>query len=300
MAGGRQRTMKDVVVLGASGLVGRLLYSRFEDRAHGTCFESTSNNKLHRLDLTDAVALREYLTSREPRHVIIAAAFTNVDGCELDPDRSRKVNVDAVASIASVCAEISANCVFFSSDYVFGGDKGPHAVDEPLAPLNVYGRHKVEAERLVSELCSQHLIIRTCNIYGWQPDGMNFVMACWRRGRAGEPMRLPVDQWGSPTHADDLAAGVEGALDLGLQGILHLAGPDYLDRLAWARRVCDVLEVDSSLLEGVETTRVGQAAERPLKGGLDAAESYERLGFRFAGVDEGLRRVRKDLEADEN
>lgn len=291
--------MKDVLIVGASGLVGRLLFSRLGRRAEGTCFQ-TVDPSMHRLDVTDAQAVREMLQARSPAHVIMTAAYTNVDGCEADPARSYQVNVEAVRSVAAACQEISANCVFFSSDYVFGGENGPHKVDEPAAPLNVYGHHKVEAERIVAASCTRHLIVRTCNIYGWQPQGMNFVMACWRRGIDGEAMRVPIDQFGNPTDAEDLARAMEIALDRQLQGTLHLAGPDYVDRLTWGQRVAGALDLDPGFLQGIRTSEIGQAATRPLQGGLDAHDGYRSVGFKFASLSEGLRRFREAQQASEN
>jgi dTDP-4-dehydrorhamnose reductase len=282
--------MPDTLVVGASGLVGGILLERLGARARGTGLTKAAAPLL-RLDIADRDEVSRVFEALRPRHVIVSAAYTDVNGCESDVDRSLRANVEGPAIVARACERIGASCVFLSTDYVFDGEHGPHAPDELPRPLNVYGRHKLEAEGLVLACCSRALVIRACNIYGWQPDGMNFVMACWRLGREGRPMRVPSDQWGNPTHADDLAEAVVRALDRDLRGVLHLAGPDYVDRLDWARRTAQALGLDPGFIEGVPTALLAQAAPRPLRGGLDAREGEQAVGLRFAGLEEGLARV---------
>jgi dTDP-4-dehydrorhamnose reductase len=99
--------------------------------------------------------------------------------------------------------------VFFSNEYVFDGAAGPYAEDAPTNPPNVYGRHKLEAERLIAATLQDYLIVRVCGVYGFERQGKNFVMALLARERRGEPMNVPSDQWGTPTYGDNLAAAVK-------------------------------------------------------------------------------------------
>lgn len=283
-------TQQDTVVVGASGLVGGILLNRLGERAVGTGL-TNGVPPLLSLDITDENAVLQTLSDLQPRHVIVSAAFTNVNACETEVARSQAVNVDGPRFVAKACSSIGASCLFISTDYVFDGDAGPHPLSERPRPLNVYGRHKLEAEAAVRVHCSDSLVVRACNIYGWQPDGFNFVMACWRLAREGKPMRVPVDQWGNPTHADDLAEAVVRAIDRRLTGILHFAGPDYVDRLEWAQRSAKAMELDPGFIEGLRTEELGQAAPRPLKGGLEASEAEALLDLRFSGLDEGLAKV---------
>ncbi|MFT4571216.1 MAG: dTDP-4-dehydrorhamnose reductase [Hyphomicrobiaceae bacterium] len=286
----------DTLVVGASGLVGRILLNRLGSRAHGTGL-TNAVLPLFRLDITDSSAVAAELERLRPKHVIVSAAFTNVNACETDEELSRRVNVEGPRNVARACTAIGASCVFLSTDYVFGGDTGPHPTTETPAPLNVYGRHKLEAEAAVANECERSLIVRACNIYGWQSEGMNFVMACWRLGSEGKAMRVPFDQWGNPTHADDLAEAVVRALDRELTGIVHFAGPDYVDRLVWARRSAAAFGLDASFVEGVATQELNQAAPRPLRGGLDASDTERLVDLKFAGLEEGLARVVRDKAA---
>ncbi len=295
--------MKDarpkILVVGASGLVGSCLMERLGHRAMGTR-NASDRSDLVRLDITDGAACKELFANTRPDVVIHAAALTHVDRCEREPEFSRAVNLEGTRNVASAAARVGARYLFFSTDYVFGGESGPHAVEEEPVPLNVYGRHKLEAEQVVREIVEDHVVIRACNLYGYDPQGMNFVMAVWKRLRSGEPVRVPADQWGSPTLAEDLSEAVDLLQAGDVTGVIHLAGPDYLDRLELARRVAEAFGLSGGDIEGIETSSLGQDAPRPLRGGLDAGSSCERIGCAFRGVADGLARVAAQAFEDGN
>ncbi|TFH25569.1 MAG: NAD(P)-dependent oxidoreductase [Myxococcales bacterium] len=288
------RRSPEILVVGASGLVGGRLAARFGTKAAGT-YSSKAKAGLLALDITDAAACRSLIGELRPRVVVHTAALTHVDLCEREPERSRAVNVDGTRNVAIAAAEFGARHIYFSTDYVFGSDQGPHPLSETPSPLNEYGRHKLEAERIVATTVEDHVIVRACNLYGYEADGMNFVMAVWKSLNRGERMRVPEDQWGSPTLAEDLSEAIVRLLDSDVRGVVHLAGPDYVNRLELGRRAATAFGLDPGGIEGVPTTALSQAAVRPLAGGLDADQSCERVGCRFRGLNEGLERVAAQL-----
>jgi len=287
---------RDVLVIGASGLVGGCIARRLGDAAVGT-FRTQPREHCVRLDITDARATHEVVARASPRVIVHCAAWTHVDGCESDPQRSYATNVEGVRNVAVAAAAGGARMIFFSTDYVFGGDEGPHRLEEAPAPLNVYGRHKLEAETIVAKAVADYAIVRSCNLYGYQPGGKNFVMAVIEHARTRKPMRIPSDQWGSPTLAQDLADATALLVRSDLRGVLHLAGPDYVDRLTWARRVAESFGFEASFLDSVPTGELNQAARRPLKAGLESSESEQRIGFRFRTLADGLRQVAASAHA---
>ncbi len=286
-----------VLVVGASGLVGARVLRRLGARATGT-YLSHPTDRSEPLDITDGAAARALLERVRPAAVVLAAAYTNVDGCERDPERSRAVNVEGTLNVARAAAAVAARLVFFSTDYVFGSANGPHALDAPYDPQNVYGEHKRLAEEIVRAEVDNHLIVRGCNMYGYQAGGKNFVMGVLSCAREGRTMRVPVDQWGSPTDADDLADATALAVDSDIRGVAHFAGPDYVSRPQWARKAAAALGFNDAFVEAVPTSELAQAARRPLEAGLDASATERVLGCRFATLDEGLARFRRDLGAD--
>jgi len=293
--GERHRDGARILVVGASGLVGSALLRHFGAQATGTCNQHPAAGLLP-LDITDANATRRLLVRLRPAIVVHTAALTHVDLCEKEPARSEAVNVHGTRNVAEAAAAVDARYLFFSTDYVFGGDRGPHRLAEPFEPLSVYGRHKLEAEGIVAAAVANHVIVRSCNLYGYQPGGKNFVLAVYECGMSGRAMRVPVDQWGSPTLAEDLATATAALIQSDVVGAAHLAGPDYLDRLDLARRAARAFDLDADFIEGVPTVELNQAAPRPLKGGLDATETAARLGFRFSSLADGLGRMRSAME----
>ena len=179
-----------------------------------------------------------------------------------DPRERRAAIPPRLDRVAIAAAEFGARHVYFSTDYVFGSDDGPHRLSETPRPLNEYGHHKLEAERIVAASVENHVIVRACNLYGYEADGMNFVMAVWKILNRGERMRVPEDQWGSPTLAVDLSEAIAKLLDRDIRGVVHLAGPDYVSRLELGRRAASAFGLDPDGIEGVPTTDLGQDAVR--------------------------------------
>ena len=277
-------------MLGASGLVGSRIRRVLGDSSVGT-YRSRPVRGLHLLDVAERADIDDFFDAIRPTAVVLAAAYTHVDGCERDPARSYETNVLGALNVARAATAYGAHVVFLSSDYVFGGDAGPHPLGEAVKPLNIYGQHKLDAERIIAREARSYTILRSCNVYGYERDGTNFVMAVYRNGVARTTMRVPADQWGNPTHADDLAIAVAVAARRRGAEILHVAGPDYVDRLRWATHVAAAGGLDPSFIEAVSTSNLAQAATRPLRAGLDSVDSLATLGVKMRGLDEGLAEV---------
>jgi dTDP-4-dehydrorhamnose reductase len=142
------------------------------------------------------------------------------------------------------------------------------------------------------------LIVRACGVYGYQATGKNFVMALARLAAAGEPMRVPSDQWGTPTLAENLAEAVHELALSQHRGIVHPVGPDYLTRIDFARLAAEVFGYDTAFLQAVATPALQQPAARPLRGGLDNRSTQALLRkTRLVGAREGLEIVKRRLEA---
>lgn len=286
------------LIIGASGLVGGALRAVFPD-AVGTYFRNAVPG-LEPLDIGDPAAVRALITRLRPPLVLLPAAQPNVDGCETAPEDSKRVNVEGTRHVAEAAAAVGGRLVFFSTDYVFDGRAGPYERDAPPGPINVYGRHKLEAETIVARTVADHLIVRACGVYGYQAAGKNFIMALARLGAAGDAMRVPSDQWGTPTLADNLAAAVHELARGDERGVVHPVGPDYLTRIDFARLAADVLGYDPGFLVPVTTPELRQAAARPLRGGVDNRSTQALLGTRLLGAREGLTIVKRQMEAAAN
>lgn len=268
------------LVLGASGQVGSALVRLLpvEEPCLGTCHRFRLPG-LVPLDLGDVPALEGLLRQYRPDVCFLPGAWTHVDGAEQHPGDCRRINVDAVACVAKCLAEQGGTLILFSTDHVFPARDRLWREDEPVAPVSVYGRSKVEAETVLRDILpGRHLILRTSWVYGPDPQGKNFVCRVRDTLRRGETLVVPSDQWGQPTFAPDLARTAWNLVRRQACGTFHVVGPRWLDRLTWARIVAGYLGLDDRHIEGRPTAELGTIAPRPLRVGLDSGKLRRLFG----------------------
>jgi dTDP-4-dehydrorhamnose reductase len=279
---------KRCLVIGASGQVGRAVVAAFSDWDVFEAQRTPTTREQFRVDLTDPESIAAALTETKPHLVVVAGAWTWVDGAEDDPDECMETNVEGPAQVARWCAEHDATIVYYSTDHVFDGTDNPHDVDDPLNPLNTYARSKVEGEQRIRELTDRHVIIRTAWVYGPDQREKNFAIRLVRSLESGEPVKVPADQWGTPTYAPDLAEVTKTLVERGLTGIYQVVGPDFLSRIDLSKKVCEAFGLDPDLLEPIDTASLGQRADRPLKVRMSTATIDAVMEDPIRGVDAGL------------
>jgi dTDP-4-dehydrorhamnose reductase len=247
------------------------------------------------LDVTDTVATARLIREIAPDWVFCPAGLTHVDYCEDHADEAMRVNRDAPAAAAGAAATGGAGFVYYSTEYVFDGTTGPYREDDPVHPISVYGASKLEGERAVRAANARAAIVRTTVVYGPDPQGKNFVYQLLRRLRAGERMRVPVDQVSSPTYNRDLAAASVELVERDFTGVVNLVGDAIMDRYAFAREACDAFGLDARLLEPITTPALQQRAARPLKAGLVIDRARALLETPLRGPRAGLAATRAAL-----
>ena len=259
------------VVIGGSGQIGGLLLHLLRargDEAAGT-YATVPFPGLVQLDASDLDAAARVLHARRPEVVYYPAGFTWVDGCERDPARARSANLDQPLNLARVALELGARFVSFSTDYVFDGVNGPYTEESPVNPLSVYGRAKLDAERaLAEELGDSVLSVRTSWVFGPERQGKNFAYQLVKTLSQARPLPCPSDQISSPSYGPDVARAVIALVDQGRSGLVHVVGPEVMDRVAFARSIAIAFDLDPDLIVAKTTEELGQTTPRPLNGGL--------------------------------
>lgn len=140
----------------------------------------------------------------EPDIVFNCAAFTNVDGCELNEDAAYAVNATGPENLAQAAKVCGAKLVHVSTDYVFPGtEPTPRIENDEPAPISAYGRTKLAGEIAVRKNCDEYFIVRTAWLYGY--EGKNFVKTMMGLGKKFDEVTVVNDQFGNPTSANDLA-----------------------------------------------------------------------------------------------
>jgi dTDP-4-dehydrorhamnose reductase len=225
-----------LLITGAGGQLGVALCEAFPEADARTRKE---------LDVTRPVRAEADL-------VLHAAAWTDVDGAEADPEGARAVNGDGTRNVVALAAPV----VYYSTDYVFDGSKGsPYLESDEPNPLSVYGRTKLDGEREVGE----GWIVRSSWLFGW--TGTNFVRTMLRLGAERDEVSVVADQVGSPTFVGHLAEATRELLALP-GGIWHVAAEGECTWADFARTIFEEAGVDCGVRE-ITTEELGRRAPRP-------------------------------------
>jgi len=281
------------LIIGASGCLGGILYEDFQKLGPvtGTYCGHPWGDLVH-LDVTDPDEVRRVLVSSRPNTVLHCGAFTHVDGCEEKPDVSQRINVEGTRNVVEAVRSTGVKYVFFSTDYVFDGKAGPYREEDPTNPIQVYGRHKLDAERIIKNRLTNYLIVRAQGVFGWERQRMNFVQRLIENLRAGKSATIPNDQFGSPTYAPNLSEALQELIRQNSRGIYHLCTTTAIDRYSFARLIARVFELDEALIVGKSTAELNQKATRPLKSGLLVEKAKRELKTRLWSTEEALQHMR--------
>jgi dTDP-4-dehydrorhamnose reductase len=257
-----------------------------------------------RLDLaalTQAEQAGDVLDSKELTAIYCVGGMTHVDGCEAQPELAWRTNARGPGVLAAYARRRGLPFVFFSTEYVFDGssdDPGPYSETSRTNPLSVYGKSKLEGEQRVLNAHADALVLRTTVVYGPDPRQMNYLYALMRNLSSGTRMRVPEDQISTPTYNRDLIHAAMGLVQANASGVLHVAGPERMGRLAFAEQIAMRLGLDANLLEGVATAAVGQAAARPLDAGLTTGKlRAQHPELRMRTLAESLQECSEELRA---
>jgi dTDP-4-dehydrorhamnose reductase len=235
------------------------------------------------LDLTDEESVREVVGRERPDVILNAAAYTAVDRAESEVEAAFAVNAEGVERLAREAARVGARLIHLSTDFVFDGTQSvPYGPHDPPAPLSVYGASKLEGERrAMAAAPGRVLVVRSAWLYS--SFGKNFVKTMLSRMRAGEPLRVVVDQVGSPTWAGHLADALwRMAARPDLVGVLHFADAGVASWYDFAVAIQDealavgLLERPVAIAP-ISTAEYPTPARRPPYSVLDAAATREAL-----------------------
>lgn len=268
-----------VLVTGSEGQLSRSLVERAA--AHPRL--SIQTTRRPDVDLARPGSLSQAIERIRPDLVINAAAYTQVDQAESEPELAFRINRDAAGEAAAAAFKIGAPIIQLSTDYVFDGTSStPYREEDPTNPLNVYGASKLAGEKAVAEANPDHLILRTSWVIS--PFGTNFVKTMLRLATQREEVAVVSDQRGCPTSALDLASAI---LDLaerrydgervGWRATYHLAGSEDASWAELAQAVFDALGV-LTRVRPIGSAEYPTPARRPSFGVLDCSRVRDTLG----------------------
>jgi len=255
-----------ILIIGAKGMLGNDLVEAFED------YDLTALD-IEDLDITDSKQVEEQVLEIQPEIIINASGYTDVDGAEDNHDKAMSVNGNSTENLARAANHVGATLVYFSSEYVFGGDK-KDGYDEESGPdpINAYGESKALGEEILQEECNKFYLIRSSWLYGRNPQvgkprGVNFVDQMLNLATQGEDVKVVNDQFGCPTYTLDLVESLIRLIDNGHpNGIYHLVNEAGKKGVSWYEFAKKIFEIKNIKIEinPVTSKQFSQKALRPI------------------------------------
>ncbi len=269
-----------VTIFGASGLLGKALMQEWtEDAVTGLSSRDA--------DIRDAKRVQQVVQERRPEWVVLAAAYTDVDGCERNPELAFAVNRDGAVNVATAAKEVGARLLFLSSDYVFDGKKAtPYEVRDARNPQSVYGRTKAEAELKLLELVPECCIVRTSWLFG--TGGKCFPDTILKLAASRPALDVVNDQRGCPTYAIDLARAIIQLCRNSANGIVHGTNAGDCTWYEFAEEIIRSAGLAISV-RPVSSQQMARPAPRPAYSVLSAAR-LRTLGIEMPSWHDALRR----------
>ena len=246
------------LITGAGGMVGRAVVEVFQREGHEIRAAE------HRsLDITDEQQVNAALDREAPEVVINCAAWTDVDGCELDRNRATNVNARGPELLALGCRRLGILFITISTDYVFDGEKdGFYTQRDQPNPQSAYAISKLEGERRPQLAWARTIVVRTGYIFG--AGGRNFLSSIVDRARRGERVKAISDSFGTPTYAPDLARQLHRLARLDLPGLYHVVNAgEGASFEQFAHFAIETAGLDGGLVDSISRHSIRRLASRP-------------------------------------
>lgn len=271
------------LVTGASGMLGRALVRKLSQSNETIGTSQSGRSSTLASDLSNRDSVQKLISKSVPSFVIHTAAYSDVDGCEKDPLKSRQMNALMTRYLAEECAAKNIPFIHVSTDYVFGGQEKtePYSEDNPTSPVNIYGLTKLEGEYYTANSGGNSVIVRTSWLFG---DGnpANFVNVMREKLKTEERLAVLDDQKSSPTYVVDLAAALEKIALSAIENkkktcpIYHFCNKGVTTRHEMTEKMRDYMGLDHVRVDVFERSMIrGRLAVRPTWSALSTA-LYER------------------------
>jgi dTDP-4-dehydrorhamnose reductase len=277
--------MRKILVIGAKGMLGRDLVETLRSSFPK---DEITGWDVEEIDIQEERNTVTRIGDLKPRVIINVAAYTDVDGCELNEKKAFAINAEGVKHVALGAVACGAKVVTLSTDYIFDGKKDrPYLEEDPPHPLNVYGCSKWRGEQYVQELVKDALIIRTQWLYG--KHGKNFVASILRQAREKDVLQVVNDQIGSPTYTVDLVQAISLLIERKVRGIFHVANSESCTWFDYARTILKLSGIEGVTVVPSSSKELAYPAVRPAYSVLDTKKLKREMGLTLRPWAEALK-----------
>lgn len=274
-----------VTILGGTGLLGKALVQAWSaEHFRGDDVRALGSRDV---DIRDAQSVRNLVSVARADWIVLAAAYTDVDGCEKNQDLALSVNRDGAGNVAQAAKEAGTRLLFLSSDYVFDGRKtSPYEIDDPRNPQSIYGRSKAEAELRLLDVLPDCCIVRTSWLFG--TGGKCFPDTILKLAASRPALDVVNDQRGCPTYAADLADAIIQLCRANASGIVHATNRGNCTWFDFAGEIMRISALGTEV-RPVSSAQMARPASRPAYSVLSPA-SLQRFGITTPTWQDALRR----------
>jgi dTDP-4-dehydrorhamnose reductase len=247
------------------------------------------------LNLDSVESLYKSLSEIKPNLVIHTVGLTNIETCEKNPQLAEYINVKLASNIATVSKNLDIKFVFISTDQLFEGKASMYNEMETVVPLNIYGSTKAKAEREVSAINQEAMIIRT-NFYGWGTTYRNsFSDFIYYKLKNKQPVQLFFDVFYTPILIEKLVEIIDKLVALNSYGIFNIVSDDRISKFNFGIILANVFGFDQSLISPVSINTRNDLVMRPGDMSLNNEKATNLVGIPFGKVNSHLILLKKQL-----
>ena len=276
-----------ITIFGATGLLGKALMREWEE-------DEVTGLGSRDGDIRDQQRVLELVERSRPDWIVLAAAYTDVDGCETNRDLALDVNCRGAAHVARAAKQHGSRLLFLSTDYVFDGTKStPYVTSDPRAPRSVYGQSKADAEMQLVQILPECCIVRTSWLFGI--GGKCFPDTILKLAESRPQLQVVSDQRGSPTYVVDLARAIVALCRKKAAGIVHTTNRGECSWYEFAREITTKSGLQT-LVHETSSDKFVRPAQRP-KYSVLAPESLQRYGIAMPDWQDALRRYLEERKS---
>ncbi|MBA2499892.1 MAG: SDR family oxidoreductase [Chitinophagaceae bacterium] len=291
-----------VLVTGANGFIGNYVCEQLVKAGltvmatgKGDCRLLLKSNPLfsyRSMDFTNPFEVDLVFEDFKPGCVVHAGANGRPDVCEQNQMQAYINNVEGTVTLLTNAAAHQSFFLFISTDFVFDGNAGPYAEDDPTNPVNYYGRTKLEAEEAVRDYEHDWAIVRTVLVFGKPQTGRENILTLVQKSLlAGQEIKIFDDQYRTPTYVEDLAAAIVSIIQKKATGTWHISGNEMVTPYQLSVMAARYLNLDESLICKIYSGDLAEAAKRPHRTGFIIEKAVKHLGYKPLTLEEGLKKT---------
>jgi len=299
---------KKMLVIGGTSLLGYKLLSNtnnFEIYAsYNKNLINLKNVETLKIDITN-IKNCEKILNLKPDIIINTAAITNVDYCEKFEKNAFDVNVTGTKNIANIAEKLGSKLIHISTDAVFSGSKKFYVEEDKPNPISVYGKTKLESEKIVSKV-NDSVILRPSVLFGWIPfeyvktinesrKTMNFGLWVIDQLYKNNKMSIVNDQINTPTLADNLAENIIEIIKKDLTGIFHLSGLSCISRLDFSKKIAKTFGYSDNSISSISSEKLKQIAPRTLESCLNCDKIVQN-GVNLLNINQSIEKMYNQIK----